>query len=46
MQISIRDPESFDPESRMEKLGSGLRDKHPESATLLEIFWNVLSLNW
>jgi hypothetical protein len=38
MQIPIRDPESFDPESGMEKLGSGLRDKHPESATLLKIF--------
>jgi hypothetical protein len=32
-----RDPESFDPGSEildMEKLGSGIRDKYPGSATL------------
>jgi hypothetical protein len=38
MGIRIRDPELFftlDPGSGMEKLGSGIWDKHPRSATLL-----------
>jgi hypothetical protein len=35
MVIHIWDPESFDPGSRMEKLGSGIRHKHLGSATLI-----------
>jgi hypothetical protein len=30
----IRDGDSSDPGSGMEKVGSGIRDKHPGSATL------------
>jgi hypothetical protein len=33
----IRDGDSSDPGSRMEKVGSGIWDKHPGSATLCAI---------
>ncbi len=39
--LFVADPDTgsdgclFDPESGMEKFGSGIRDKHPGSATLL-----------
>jgi hypothetical protein len=35
MRIWIRDSEYFDPGYGMEKFGSGIRDKHPGSATLV-----------
>jgi hypothetical protein len=35
MRIRIRDVESFDPGSGMEKFGSGIRDKPPGFATLV-----------
>ncbi len=35
MRMRIRDPESFDPGSGIQKFRSGIRDKHPGSATLL-----------
>jgi hypothetical protein len=39
MLIRIRDPESFLPEIRVEKkFRSGIRNKHPGSATLLKKF--------
>jgi hypothetical protein len=35
MRICIRDPGFLDPGSGMENFGSGIRNKHPGSATLL-----------
>jgi hypothetical protein len=37
MWIRIRDPASFDPGSGMEIFGSGIRDKHAGSATLIAL---------